>query len=127
MESVATKLLSDLGCEHAELSILLTNDGEIRTLNEAFRKKPKATDVLSFPMAGGDRVSSSLLGDVVISVERAMVQAKERGISVEEELLRLLIHGILHLVGYDHENVSTLEAQKMFAKEEELLGRYGGA
>ena len=109
-------------CNDAELSILLTTDHEIQQLNSQYRGKDSATDVLSFPMneqlVAKDAVRQ--LGDVVISLETAEKQAKELGVFLEQEVLRLLIHGLLHLLGYDHENVSDDEAKRMQDKEAEL-------
>jgi probable rRNA maturation factor len=82
--------------------ILLTRDGEIRSLNLRFRRKDAATDVLSFP-SGATPASEDYLGDVVISVEAASRGAAEAGWRVAEELQFLVIHGILHLLGHDHE------------------------
>jgi probable rRNA maturation factor len=112
-----------LECEEAELSLLITEDSEIAELNKQYRKKDKATDVLSFPMQkikSGKKVVSGLLGDVVISAETTISQAKEYETTVPEEFLRLLIHGTLHLLGYDHENVTKAEAEKMVRKELQL-------
>lgn len=92
-------------------------DSEIQTLNRQYRGKNQPTDVLSFPLA--DELQPSLLGDVVISVETAARQAQRRGHSLREELQTLLIHGILHLLGYDHE-VSRSEAVRMQRKEREV-------
>ena len=92
-------------------------DSEIHTLNRQYRGKDQPTDVLSFPLA--DAVQPSLLGDVVISVETAARQAQRRGHSFREELQILLIHGILHLLDYDHE-VSRREAIRMHRKEREV-------
>jgi len=94
--------LEKTGCE---LSLLLTDDQEIQTLNRTYRDLDKSTDVLSFPQ-DEDAVNESgdtLLGDVVISVETAARQAEEHHLSFNEELILLAIHGILHLLGYDHE------------------------
>lgn len=118
------KLLSDLGYENSEVSILLTNDEEIQDLNNKFRRKNKPTDVLSFAMSEGESLSSGskqLLGDVVISFTTAEKQAAKRAIPLEEEINRLLIHGLLHLLGYEHENVKESVAQQMENKEQELL------
>jgi probable rRNA maturation factor len=82
-----------------EFSCLLTNDEEIRTLNKQFRKKDKTTDVLSFPALP----ESGDLGDIAISVDRAVAQAREHGHTVEQEIEILILHGLLHLLGYDHE------------------------
>ncbi len=92
-------------------------DQEIHTLNLQYRKKDKPTDVLSFPLA--DELQPQLLGDVIISVETAARQAQRRSHSLREELQTLLIHGILHLLGYDHE-VSRSEATRMHRKEREV-------
>ncbi|HEX7671349.1 MAG TPA: rRNA maturation RNase YbeY [Polyangiaceae bacterium] len=101
----AERMLAELGAENAELSVMLTNDAEIRELNAKHRKKPKPTDVLSFPMdAEGDGPSrvTRLLGDVVISLETASRQARRRRRELISEVTHLLAHGILHLVGHDH-------------------------
>ena len=109
-----------------ELHVLLVNDARMREINFAFRKKDKPTDVLSFPqftpqeMRGKKRVSSasgSYLGDLVISTETTLRQAKQFGVTKQQELLRLLVHGVLHLCGYDHENVPASEAQRMRRRE----------
>jgi len=93
-------------------------DPEIHSLNRQYRGKDKPTDVLSFPLA--DELHPFLLGDVVISVETATRQAQRRGHSLREELQILLIHGILHLLGYDHE-ISRSESIRMRRKEREVL------
>ena len=92
-------------------------DREIHVLNRQYRGKDKPTDVLSFPLA--DELQPFLLGDVVISVETAAHQAQQRGHSLRKELQTLLIHGVLHLLGYDHE-VSRSEAVRMHRKEREV-------
>ena len=91
-------------------------------MNRQYRKKDKPTDVLSFPLA--DELQPSLLGDVVISIETAARQAQRRHHSLREELQILLIHGILHLLGYDHE-VSRSEAIRMHRKEREIKEMLG--
>ena len=89
----------------------------MRALNRQYRNKDKPTDVLSFPLA--DELCPNLLGDVVISIDTAQRQAQRRKHALQEEILTLLIHGILHLVGYDHE-VSRSEAIRMHKKEREV-------
>jgi len=86
-----------------DLSLVITGDAKLKKLNAQFRGKELATDVLSFP-SGEDNASrhSNYLGDVVISLPRARAQAKARGHSLPEELQLLTVHGILHLLGYDH-------------------------
>ena len=105
----------------SELSIVITTDAKIRALNSKYRRKNKPTDVLSFPQVvyrkqkNGDR--SPFLGDVVISHQTMVKQARHYGVSNNAEFVRLLTHGILHLAGYDHEKVPFKEAQRMFRKE----------
>jgi rRNA maturation RNase YbeY len=103
--------------------VLITDDAEIKRLNAEFRNIAKATDVLSFPLRAGRAKAPPVnaLGDVVISLPAAIGQAKAAGSSPKEELLRLLVHGILHLLGYDHEGVSRREVSRMRNKERELL------
>jgi len=117
-----TKVLKDLGCKDCELSVLLTGDRHIAELNQRYLKRKGPTNVLAFPMSGGPPplVETNLLGDVVVSVERAVDESNESGESLEETLFRLLIHGILHLLGYDHEK-SPEDATLMFKEEERLL------
>ncbi|NMC64418.1 MAG: rRNA maturation RNase YbeY [SAR324 cluster bacterium] len=105
----------------SELSLLFCDNSCIRELNRHYRKKDKATDVLSFSqLEGTDSGLSSVLGDIVISTEYAAVEAKKRKVSLDQEILRLLIHGILHLFGYDHERVSNTKRQQMKRKENKI-------
>lgn len=115
LEYQAKLLLEAMRCER-ELSILITDDREIRKLNRDFRFKDKATDVLSFPME-----DDFLLGDVVISLDTAKRQAKEFNCTVKAELQRLLVHGLLHLLGYEHVGVSAAVCRRMQRKEKALL------
>ena len=111
-----------MGCEDHELSIVLVNDEAITRLNRQYFHRNRPTNVISFPMGAGDPASlhSPILGDVVISTETAERQAAAVGGGAEEEVLFLLIHGILHLVGYDHEG-SPGKRKEMEAKERELF------
>ena len=116
-----------LGLENSEISILFTGSAKMKSLNTAYRGIPKETDVLSFPMdapTGGGAISVHrlpvMLGDIVVSIPRAVSQAKENGVTLQEELRRLLIHGLLHLAGYDHEQ-SRFQKTRMEKKERELL------
>ncbi len=115
VKKIAAALLKELDCTEREISILLTTDEEIKELNSRFRDIDKPTDVLSFPMEDPE-----LLGDVVISIERVFDQAARHGLSNDEELARLLVHGTLHLLGFTHEG-GAREAAKMKKREEELL------
>jgi probable rRNA maturation factor len=102
-------MLATLELGHAELSVLLTNDTEIHALNLAHRGKDKPTDVLSFPLdegggADGSVSGTRVLGDVVISLDTAARQARGRKRELLPEVRFLLAHGLLHLLGYDHQN-----------------------
>jgi probable rRNA maturation factor len=103
LRKIALKVLDLVEQGQAELCLVLVGNAEIRKLNAKFRKKDYPTDVLSFP--AGDKLPPGvpLLGDVVISVEKAKEQAEHGGRTLDEEMLTLLIHGIVHLLGYDHE------------------------
>jgi probable rRNA maturation factor len=90
------------GAAHREVSVLLTDDAEIRALNRDHRGKDKPTDVLAFALDEAGEVLEASLGDVVISVERARAQAAGRGVELDHELELLAVHGTLHLLGYDH-------------------------
>ncbi|RMG44146.1 MAG: rRNA maturation RNase YbeY [Candidatus Dadabacteria bacterium] len=103
------------------LSVLFTGDSEIKLLNAHYRGKDTPTDVLSFSMLEGDDSGPrTSLGDIVISIDTARRQAEDLQVSLEEELLRLLLHGLLHLLGFDHENVSEKEVLRMQAAEDAL-------
>jgi len=127
----AERLLDLLGCAGAELSVLLCGDAAIRALNRDWRGKDRATDVLSFSQLEDEdgRVRAARgrlriapgdnLGDVVISVDTARRQASDGGWTLEEEMNRLLLHGVLHVLGYDHER-GAREAARMWAEEARL-------
>ena len=103
LKKVAQKVLEIVEQDQAELCLVLVGNAEIRKLNAQFRKKDYPTDVLSFPARDELPTGVQLLGDVIISVEKAKEQAKARRRTLDEELVTLLIHGIVHLLGYDHE------------------------
>lgn len=119
-----------------EVSLLLVDDTEIKNLNRDYRGKDCATDVLSFPLeeavegefepavVGGPAVR--MLGDIVISVETAEAQAKAYGHSFEREMTFLLVHGMLHLLGYDHERDAAAE-KIMRAEEKRILAALGSS
>ncbi|MGC4097540.1 MAG: rRNA maturation RNase YbeY [Nitrospira sp.] len=122
---VAERILSAIGESRSELSLELTGDGRMRRLNREYRKKDRSTDVLAFPireavMPRRVRSVSPMLGDVVISLPTAVRQAREAGRSVDDELTMLLVHGVLHLCGYDHER-NPREAARMSRRERALL------
>jgi probable rRNA maturation factor len=134
LEDHEKRLLSDLvqtvaqvlKLKQGEVSIVLVNNDEIQALNRQYRSKDQPTDVLSFPMTDGlDEVDEDdylMLGDVVISVPKAREQAKEYGHSFERELGFLLVHGLLHLAGFTHDQED--DAKRMFSLQEEILSAH---
>ena len=121
IRTTAQALLNALDSPDSELSILITDDTEIARLNLQYRNRKGPTNVLSFPMHEGDfsEVIPEMLGDVVISAETAAREGIEMGFSFTQRFNFLLVHGILHLFGYDHET-SDDDAVKMDKKSEEL-------
>lgn len=114
----------------AEVSVLLTDDGQVRELNRDYRGKDKATNVLSFPAeeelgAGLPPGFPLLLGDIVVALETTAREAEAEGKSVRDHLAHLLVHGTLHLLGHDHEDDA--QAERMEALEVELLAALGVA
>lgn len=114
----------------AEVSVTFVDNEQIRELNAKYRSKDSATDVLSFPL-GEDGVydmnmetGAYLLGDIIISVPRAIEQAEMYGHSLRREIGFLTVHSMLHLLGYDHENEG-IEAVRMREKEELVLNKLG--
>jgi len=118
----AADILNALDCPDAELSILIVDDPEIGGLNKKYLDRHGPTNVIAFPMRTGqfNNIAPQLLGDVVISIETAAREGKIAGISTEERFTQLLVHGILHLLGYDHEKNKT-QADKMEQKSNEIL------
>jgi probable rRNA maturation factor len=117
-------ILGALALSRAEVSILLLDDAGMTGLNEQYLKKKGPTDVISFPMQDGafPGVQPQLLGDIAISLETAQRQADRRGVSLHEEVTALLVHGMLHLIGYDHE-LSPADSRRMKAKERAVLAQ----
>jgi probable rRNA maturation factor len=118
----ARAYLVALGRRDAELSILVTGDVGIRRLNRRWRGKDRPTDVLSFPLSDPPGLGT-LLGDVVISLDTAARRAGEDARAVQRELDRYLAHGLLHLLGFDHERQA--DAAVMAAREEQLVRAEG--
>jgi probable rRNA maturation factor len=118
----AAAYLAALGREDAELSVVLVCDRRIRALNREWRGVDRATDVLSFPLSEPPGIGP-LLGDVVMSVETAARRARDEGRPIAKELERYLAHGLLHLLGFDHEQPG--DARRMARKEAELAGDEG--
>lgn len=121
----ARAALANLGLDDVELSVLLTDDDTVHTLNRTYRGVDQTTDVLSFSQREGENPEDwdSLLGDVVISVDQARRQAEDYGHTMEREVGFLTVHGVLHLLGWDHEAAD--DETRMMAKTEEILGLVG--
>ncbi|MGQ9631248.1 MAG: rRNA maturation RNase YbeY [bacterium] len=120
LKRAASAALKFEGVGRAEVSVLLTDDEEIRSLNRRYRGVDRPTDVLAFAMGEcRSAAPDDILGDVVISVDTAQRQAEELGHSLERELEILLIHGILHLLGYDHD----ADGGEMAEREAKILGQ----
>ncbi|MBQ6701578.1 MAG: rRNA maturation RNase YbeY [Clostridia bacterium] len=112
---------------NCEISVTFTDNESIRELNREYRDIDRETDVLSFPMEDMDELDGDgdvVLGDVVISLEKAKEQAEEYGHSLEREISFLCVHSCLHLLGYDHETGEEDE-KEMFGKQEEILKKIG--
>ncbi len=123
---IAESVLAAVGEPQSELSLELVGDGRMRRLNRQYRGKDRTTDVLAFSMRESESPCRMLLGDVVISVPAAIRQAREAGRSAEDELAALLVHGVLHLCGFDHER-SAQEAARMRRRERKVLTGFGPA
>ena len=119
IKKIALTILELAAEKNAELSVALIGNAEMRKLNAKYRKKDYPTDVLSFPVEGIMPEETRLLGDVIISVDKAIEQARARGRSSEQELITLLIHGVVHLLGYDHER-SARDARAMGRLEKRI-------
>lgn len=127
-KAIKTALLYEEFAHDAEVSLTFVTNERIHELNLGYRNVDKPTDVLSFPMLDGDagdgdtdiKNNSVLLGDIIISAEKAVSQAEEYGHSVMRELAFLSVHSTLHLLGYDHER-SLEEEKDMFERQEKIL------
>jgi probable rRNA maturation factor len=111
-----------LGLLEAEISLLFVNDLQIQALNRRYLCRDKPTNVLAFPMRKGEfsTLHPHLLGDLVISVETAKRQSNRFGLDEMEMVVLLMVHGVLHLMGYEHEGMKK-EAREMTLKQKELF------
>ncbi len=130
LTATARKLMRAMGEEASSLSLRIVGDASMRMLNREYRKKDKTTDVLSFPQRDDRGASASraapaedFLGDVVISAETARRQAADYNAPLQREMERLLIHGLLHLLGHDHHEAG--ERRRMEAEERRLAQSIG--
>ena len=113
------------GLSDSEVSVKFTSDEEVRELNRTWRGKDKPTNVLSFPMAEETELESAqLLGDVVLAHGICAAEASDKGVAIETHAVHLLVHGTLHLLGYDHET-SDADAEEMEETERRALAALG--
>ena len=122
IHQTAQVILNALDCPDAEISIVIVDDLQMAEFNRNYLNREGPTNVIAFPMQEGEfsEINPYLLGDVVISADTAHKEGKAADIDLPSRFTQLLVHGILHLVGYDHEN-DEQEAQKMETKNSEIL------
>ena len=123
------KMTRALGLTDVEISVAIVGDDEIHELNKSWRHKDKPTDVLSFPMqelAPGDRPAAGLLGDIIVSAPTAQRQADANDRPLLDEATMLLAHGLLHLLGYDHQNDRDEAAMNARTRDLEAAARSRG-
>ena len=114
--------------DDVELSVLFVDDEEIHGINKQYLKRDYPTDVISFSMREGElpTLNENVLGDVVVSLDNATQYAQKKGVTLEDEVMFLLIHGILHIMGYDHESPDS-DKEAMQKKEKELYSMITGS
>jgi len=119
------QILKILDCPDKEISISFVDDENIKRLNKQYLGRDRATNVLSFSLREGEYgdINPQILGDIIISVETAQKDALYGKLTIAQEIDFLLIHGILHLLGYNHENTTKKESNKMQQKEKELFNK----
>ena len=121
---MARRILAELGLLDAEISLLFVNDLQIQVLNQRYLRRDKPTNVLAFPMREGEfsTLHPHLLGDIVISVETAKRQSNRFGLNEMGMIILLMIHGVLHLIGFEHEGAKK-SAREMATRQRELFQR----
>ncbi len=122
----ARRILDALALNEASLSVVITDAADIRALNRRYLKRDRPTNVISFPMQEGEAVAGdkTYLGDIVISADAALEEGRAYGYRPDEMLLIYLIHGILHLSGFNHENVGREESIRMEKKQAEMVASF---
>jgi len=117
------KIMKYLDCKDKEICLSFVDNNEIREINKRYLNRDYPTNVITFSLTEGEfgNINPKVLGDIVISVETALQDAGEAGIELNDELEYLMIHGMLHLLNYDHEDTSEDEAEKMEKKEQEVF------
>ena len=127
ISEVSVKIMDILELKNCAITVILCTDSEIREINRDYRSRDYSTDVISFAyreesFPGEDSFTSEILGDVFLSLERALEQSRELEHSLKTEIKRLMTHSILHLIGYDHETGPDDE-KVMFDKEDEIMDK----
>jgi len=124
IRSTVLRLLKIMDCANKELSISFVDDNAIKQLNNDYLQRDNATNVLSFSLQEGEygNINPDILGDIVISAETAQRDTAIGDLSLYEEIDFLIIHGVLHLLGFNHKNTTKAQATKMRMKERELFG-----
>jgi len=123
IRSTVRTILNIMDCANKELCISFVDDKTIQQLNKNYLQRDKSTNVLSFSMQEGQygNINPNILGDIIISAETAQRDAEIGNLSLSEEIVFLIIHGLLHLLGFNHENTTKAQTTKMRMKEKELL------
>jgi probable rRNA maturation factor len=124
IRSTVLKLLKIMDCANKELSISFVDDNTIKQLNNHYLQRDSSTNVLSFSLQEGEygNINPNIMGDIVISTETAQRDAAIGDLSLSEEIDFLIIHGLLHLLGFNHEKTTKAQTTKMQIKERELFG-----
>ena len=123
IRSNVIRLLKAIDCANREISITFVDNEAIQIINQKYLGRNKPTNVISFSMQEGEfgDINPTVLGDIVVSVDTAERDADSGNLSFDEEILFLIIHGLLHLTGYNHENTTKANTLKMQKKEKELF------
>jgi probable rRNA maturation factor len=124
IRSTVLKILKIMNCANKELSISFVDDNAIKQLNNQYLQRDSSTNVLSFSLQEGEygNINPDILGDIIISAETAQRDAAIGDLSLSEEIDFLIIHGVLHLLGFNHENTTKAQTTIMQMKERELFG-----
>ena len=128
IRNTVLKILKILNCADKEISLSFVDDENIKQLNKQYLGKDKATNAISFSLREGEysNINPQILGDIIVSVETAQRDALYGKLTIAQEVDFLIIHGILHLLGYNHENTTKKETNKMRQKEKELFNAING-
>ena len=123
LQKLLAQLLAETGNAGKTVNLTLLNDAAMRELNLETFGKNRTTNVISFPLGGVPGDATELLGDVIVSVETALQEAEKAGLSFEKRLVQLIIHGFLHILGYEHVNVDAAERRRMQRAEAKVYAQ----